>query len=90
MALITEHSEPKKRRTLWWVPALALVGLSPAALFGWSLFTPLIIPLGDGQKLALGRVDYIPSPRLQRKTNRWIWSVELPGEGAYLVGWSRL
>jgi hypothetical protein len=32
MPIVAEHSEPKKRRAPWWVPAVLLVVLLPAGL----------------------------------------------------------
>ncbi len=81
MPLLTDDSEPKKRRAAWWVLALVLLTIPPVALFAWSWVKPVTM-LAFPLYLKFGRVSD-PEMRLRaRRKTEWgneYRSVQLPG-----------
>jgi hypothetical protein len=90
MPTVTEHTEPKKRRAPWWVLVFAMMLLSLAGLFGWSLFRPVIIELGP-RVLVLHRLPSSGMPlHLEWHGGMWDGSFDLPaGFARYEVFWVR-
>lgn len=78
MPIVTEESQPKRRRAPWWVLGFALVAWLPAGLCAWVLFAPVNVSLG-GQILRIAVVpNRISRPVGSFYVNWQFWAIVAP------------
>lgn len=90
MPIVTEESQPKRRRAHWWALAPALVALLPVGLFAWSWVETVALQVGP-YRLVFGAM-YGPvstmGPGWRRFRGGCDLTVELPGRiGIYHGLW---
>lgn len=64
MPILAEHAEPKRRRAPRWLAGVALIGVTPLALFVWTLVKPISFNIG-AREFSSGRVPWEVSPPLR-------------------------
>jgi hypothetical protein len=90
MPIVTEESQPKRRRGHGWVLALALVALLPVGLFAWSWYEPVAVQVGSHRLVSGAMYGNVSSraPGWHWFPNSWQVIVELPERsGLYRVLW---